>query len=75
MKNKKETLITKGRGGMTDCIAERIKDFVDKNDIDITKPNAFLPEPTMTISDPYRKFREEIRDMKYFEKPKSKFHK
>ena len=74
MKNK-NGIILLGTMGLNSCVNKKIAEFVKENNITIEKvQDPFAPEPFL-ITDPYRKHREEIQNVKYFEKPKSKFHK
>lgn len=74
MKRKEEIIII-GNMGINSCTSEKISKFAEENDIKVENLNPFAPEPTMIISNPERKFREEIKNMKYYEKSKSKYHK
>lgn len=74
MKNKNGIIIL-GAMGLNSCVNEKIADFVKERGITIKNiHDPFEPDPYL-ITDPYRKIREEIQNVKYFDKPKSKFHK
>ena len=71
MKNIKHIAVI---GAFSTTTAQKIQDFAEEKDIKVEELNPFGPEP-FVISNPERMFREEIRNTKYFEKSKSKFHK
>ena len=52
--------------------SKKINDFA--KEISVTELNPFAPE-SFYITDPYKKFKEEVVNTKYFEKPRSKYHK
>lgn len=73
MKITEKTIIVGGMN-LSTTTSEKINKFAQDNNINVTELNPFAPEPIL-ITDPYRKFREEIINTKYYEKSKSKYHK
>ena len=63
-----------GAGHLSAQVNERIVNFAEEKEIKVEKLNPFGTEP-IYISSPERKFREEIQNIKFFDKPKSKFYK